>query len=67
MQKRRLAMWVRVSLIMAVMFLLASSSGVWAETLKVGVLLDYGFPLHVMYKNELDAIVPDFNKRRFII
>jgi branched-chain amino acid transport system substrate-binding protein len=62
MRKRRISMWFRVTLIVTVMLLIAASSGVWAETLKVGVILDYGFPLHVMYKNELDAIVPDFNK-----
>jgi branched-chain amino acid transport system substrate-binding protein len=56
-------MWFMVTLMVAVMFPMATSRGVWAETLKIGVILDYGFPLHVMYKNELDAIVPDFNNK----
>jgi len=63
MGKKRLSIWFMVALIVAVMLPMATSKGVWAETLKIGVLLDYGFPLHVMYKNELDAIVPDFNNK----
>jgi len=63
MRKSRLSTWFRVIWVVAVMLLMIASSGVWAETLKIGVLLDYGFPLHVQYKKQLDSIVPDFNKK----
>ena len=33
------------------------------ETLKIGVLLDFSFPLTVQCKRELEAIVPEFNRK----
>jgi branched-chain amino acid transport system substrate-binding protein len=63
MSKKRLSMWFMVTLIVAVMLPMSASRGVWAETFKIGVLLDYGFPLHVQYKKQLDAVVPEFNKK----
>jgi branched-chain amino acid transport system substrate-binding protein len=63
MRKRRLSMWLRITFMVAVMFFMAASNGVWAETLKVGAVMDFGFPLHVQYKKQLDAVVPDFNKK----
>jgi branched-chain amino acid transport system substrate-binding protein len=63
MRKGRLFMFLRVTLTVAVMLFVAAPGGVWAKTLKIGALLDFGFPLHVQAKRQLDAIVPDFNKK----
>jgi len=63
MRKGRVWMFFRVALLVSVIFLFASPGGVSAKTLKIGVVLDYAFPLHVSYKKELDAIVEDYNKK----
>jgi len=63
MRKSTLLKLAGMTLMVAVMVSLAVPSGVWAKNLKIGAILDYGFPLHVQYKKQLDAIVPDFNKK----
>jgi len=62
MRTKRAWMLYSVALLAAVIFL-AFPGGVSAKTLKIGALLDYGFPLHVQYKKQLDAVVPVFNEK----
>ncbi|MEW6664193.1 MAG: ABC transporter substrate-binding protein [Thermodesulfobacteriota bacterium] len=50
-------------LMMAGMLVMGASGGAGAETLKVGAVMDFGFPLHVQYKKQLEAVVPEFNKK----
>ena len=38
----------------------AASAG--GDVLKLGMILDYSFPLHVMWQNEMNALIPDLNK-----
>ena len=63
MRQGKAWMFFRVFLLAVVIFLLAAPGGVSAKTLKIGVVLDYAFPLHVSYKKSLDALVEDFNKK----
>jgi branched-chain amino acid transport system substrate-binding protein len=59
---RKIRAWMLYSVaLLAAVVLFAFPGGVSAKTLKIGALLDYGFPLHVQYKMQLDAIVPVFN------
>jgi branched-chain amino acid transport system substrate-binding protein len=52
-----------IALVVAVMGFVAAPNGVSAKTLKIGCLLDFGFPLGIQAKRELEVIVPAFNKK----
>ena len=63
MRKGRAWMLFRIVFLAAAVCFLASPGDVAAKTLKVGALMNFSFPLHVQYKKQLDAIVPEFNKK----
>jgi branched-chain amino acid transport system substrate-binding protein len=63
MRKNRSFVLSCAALMMAGMLVMGASGGAGAETLKVGAVMDFGFPLHVQYKKQLEATVPEFNKQ----
>jgi len=63
MRKGKAWMLFRIVFLAAAVCFLASPGDVAAKTLKVGALMNFSFPLHVQYKKQLDAIVPEFNKK----
>jgi branched-chain amino acid transport system substrate-binding protein len=62
MRKNRLFVLSWAAL-MAITFLWGAFGVAEAETLKVGAVMDFGFPLHVQYKKQLEAAVSDLNQK----
>ena len=55
--------WFGVSLMVTAILFFAAPNGSSAKTLKIGALLDFGFPLGMQCQRELDVIVPAFNEK----